>query len=129
MSVLQALKRDGDLAGGIVIFEDARQRRWFGSRDRNQIKYGAGVREGVGSVKRDCLIWEEFLLDLGVPFIARSPKSGSTKKNARHFEVLTGWKARTNEHARDAALIVYGLNTPMVTGLVLDFHSRQKGAA
>jgi hypothetical protein len=99
----------------LVIFEDARKRTWFSNRDENQKKYGAGVREGAGSVKRDSSIWEEFLVDCGVPFKSKTP---GTKRNAPYFEQLTGWRAQTNQHARDAALIVYGLNLPMCGGIV-----------
>lgn len=92
-----------------VIFEDARLRTWFGAaRDINQEKYGAGVREGVGSVKRDALIWEDFLEDNGIPYLARKPSSGATKWKADVFQRTTGWTARTNEHGRDAGLLVYG---------------------
>jgi hypothetical protein len=99
----------------LVIFEDARKRTWFGNRDENQQKYGSGVREGAGSVKRDSSIWEEFLTDCGVPFKSKTP---GTKRNAPYFERLTGWQGQTNQHARDAALIVYGLNMPMCSGIV-----------
>lgn len=103
----------------LVIFEDARLRNWFGSRgDRNAQKYGAGVREGVGSVKRDCKIWEDYLRELAVPFIARKPQAGSTKWSAAQFKAITKWPQRTNNHARDAAALVYGLELQQVRSLV-----------
>jgi hypothetical protein len=111
----------GELA--LVIFEDARKRRCFGRADLNQLKYGAAVREGAGAAKRDAKIWDDFLTSIGVPFLARAPRG--TKKKTPHFELLTGWKGRTNEHGRDAALVVYGLNVPIVAGLVRDFHTRR----
>lgn len=91
-----------------VTFEDARLRTWFGKMDREQAKYGAAVREGVGSVKRDCTIWAEFLADLGIPYKAIKPQAGATKWKADVFAQRTGWTGRTSEHARDAALLVYG---------------------
>lgn len=108
----------------LVVFEDARRRKWFGKMDQQQGKYGAAVREGAGSAKRDAKIWDDFLTKLGVPFLARAPHS--TKKKAQQFQQLTGWTDRTNEHARDAAMIVLGLNVPIVAGMVRDFHSRRK---
>lgn len=108
----------------LVLFEDARQRRWFGKMDAEQRKYGAAVREGAGSVKRDCSIWADFLEDLGIPYIARPPLAGGTKWSALYFKAVTGWDERTNEHARDAAVLVAGLNAPMVQSLIRQHEQR-----
>lgn len=91
-----------------VTFEDARLRTWFGKMDREQAKYGAAVREGAGSVKRDCSIWADFLGAHGIPYRAIKPQVGATKWKADHFARVTGWTGRTSEHARDAALLVFG---------------------
>lgn len=91
-----------------VTFEDARLRTWFGKMDREQAKYGAAVREGAGSVKRDCSIWADFLGDHGIAYKAIKPQAGATKWKADHFARVTGWTGRTSEHARDAALLVFG---------------------
>jgi hypothetical protein len=96
-----------DMLAG-VRFEDARQRTWFGGADARTARSGAGIREGVGSVKRDCTIWQDLLGELGVPFDAVKPAAGSTKWSAAQFRSATGWTARTSEHGRDAALLVYG---------------------
>lgn len=113
-----AMHRIAQTPPALVIFEDARLRTWFGNRDVNQAKYGAGVREGVGSVKRDCQIWEEFLTLQNVPFIGRKPAARNTKWSAEYFQRMTGWTERTNEHGRDAACLVAGLTVPMVRALV-----------
>lgn len=88
-----------------VIFEDARQRKWFGNltskQDRDRLI-------GAGSIKRDCAIWEDALTDWGIPFVAVHPKNNMTKMNAQYFARLTGWKGRTSVHARDAAMLVFG---------------------
>jgi hypothetical protein len=104
----------------LVVVEDARQRFVFDKMDAEQAKYGAAVREGAGSIKRDSAIWEEFLRDAGIPFDLRRPRG--TKKNAEQFQVLTGYTARTNEHERDAACAVFGLNEPIARGKLLAFH-------
>lgn len=91
-----------------VVIEDARLRTWFGSADARQKRSGAGIREGVGSVKRDCTIWEDFLTDLGVSYQLMKPAAGGTKWNAEKFNRLTGWTWRTSEHGRDAALLIWG---------------------
>lgn len=84
-----------------VIFEDARQRKWFGRTTR-------GKEQGAGSIKRDCSIWEDFLTDKGILFKAVPPMVGGTKMNEDYFKKLTGWKKRTSNHARDACMLVYG---------------------
>jgi hypothetical protein len=89
-----------------VVFEDARKRRWLPS-EKNVSEY-RGRLMGAGSVKRDCTIWEDFLKDLGVDYVAQAPRAGMTKLSAEAFARLTGWKGRTSNHARDAAMLVYG---------------------
>ena len=89
-----------------VIFEDARQRKWF-PREKNVSEY-RGKLMGAGAAKRDARIWEEFLTDYGIPFTAHKPQAGGTKWSADYFAQVTGWTGRTSEHARDAALLVYG---------------------
>ena len=88
-----------------VYFEDARQRKWYGTRtakeDRNKL-------QGAGSVKRDSTIWEDALTDWGIPFHAVAPKHNTTKMTPEFFRALTGWKGRTSEHSRDAAMLVFG---------------------
>lgn len=88
-----------------VRVEDARQRKWFGSRDANQAKYGAGVREGAGSVKRDCTIWEDFCAEYEIPCRMLAPAARLTKWSPEYFEKVTGWTGRTSKHSRDAAVL------------------------
>jgi hypothetical protein len=91
-----------------VTFEDARLRTWFGSADARQKRSGPGIREGVGSVKRDCTIWADFLGAHGIAYRAVKPAAGATKWTAEQFARVTGWTGRTSEHARDAAILVFG---------------------
>lgn len=86
----------------IVRFEDARQRTWFGAAGREQL-------QGAGSIKRDCSIWEDFLADRGISFMALPPKASRTKMRPDAFSRITGWAKRCSEHARDAAMMVFGL--------------------
>lgn len=92
----------------IVHVEDARLRTWFGGMDERQRKHGAGVREGVGSVKRDSQRWHEFLAYHEIPHVLIAPKNNKTKMDAAQFKRLTGWKKRTSKHGRDAAMLVLG---------------------
>ena len=86
-----------------VVFEDARQRTWFG-RDKNT----KAKLQGAGSIKRDCSIWEDFCKDYQIPFLAVPPIKGGTKLSEVYFKTISGWKGRTSNHARDAAMLVIG---------------------
>ncbi len=123
LSIHRAMERVKDQAvftaqSMLVIFEDARMRTWFGSADERQRKYGAAIREGVGSVKRDCLIWEDFLEDHGIPYQGNRPITHGTKWTPEYFKRHTGWQGRTSEHARDAGVLVFGINEPMAQGML-----------
>lgn len=91
----------------VVRVEDPRQRTWFGtermSREEERKKL-----QGVGSVKRDASIWDDYLKDLGVQYEMVAPRRNITKVNAERFKAFTGWSKKTNEHGRDAAGLVFG---------------------
>ena len=91
----------------MVYIEDARKRTWFGGADARQARSGAGVREGVGSVKRDCSIWEDWCVENGIAYLMVHPAANKTKLDANDFNRITGWRAKTNEHARDAGMLVH----------------------
>lgn len=124
LTIIAALERVLEWAKvaevGLVIFEDARKRTGaFGRADAKMAKYGAGIREGIGSVKRDCSIWEEFLHLKGIPFCAKKPASGTTKWDQATFKRMTGWVGLTNEHSRDAGVLVLGYNSKMLQSALL----------
>ena len=91
--------REGE--GLFVRFEDARLRTWFG-------KSGQEIWKGAGSIMRDCSIWQAFLEDHEIHFASMAPRIGLTKLDAVRFEAITGWQGKTNNHGRDAAMLVYG---------------------
>ena len=107
-----------------VVLEDARLRKWFGRRE--QVLYGkfrSGTlrnpkeqaeflkyREMAGHVKAACSIIEEFLRDHQIPYKLEKPRSGRTKMTREFVARLTGYTGRTNEHGRDAAMLVAGYN-------------------
>lgn len=84
-----------------VYYEDARMRQWFGSKGREAL-------QGAGSIKRDCQRWEEWLIMHNIPHCRIAPQANRTKLSADQFKKLTGWEGRTNNHARDAAMLVCG---------------------
>lgn len=88
-----------------VRFEDARKRTWFGTHSAREDR---ARLQGAGSVKRDCQIWEDYLKEIDVDFEMVAPKYNATKMSAESFKRLTGFQGRTNEHGRDAAMLVYG---------------------
>ncbi|WP_336143315.1 MULTISPECIES: hypothetical protein [unclassified Acinetobacter] len=112
LTITKAMEEVKELHGQhpdlIVRIEDARLRTWFGSTDARQAKSGAGVREGVGSVKRDCSIWEQFCIEQNIKYELVHPAANMTKTKSEYFNRITGWVGRTSEHSRDAAMLVYG---------------------
>lgn len=104
MYVINASYEFGDAL--TVVFEDARQRKWL-PRERTASEY-RGRLQGAGSVKRDAAIWEEMLRDYDIRFDAVPPRPGLTKLTEAAFRGITGYTARTSNHARDAAMLVYG---------------------
>ncbi len=91
----------------IVRVEDPRQRTWFGTEKISREEERKRL-QGVGSVKRDASIWEDYLSDLGVEFEMVAPKNNMTKMKHAYFKSISGWKGRTNDHMRDAAMLVMG---------------------
>lgn len=89
-----------------IVFEDARKRKWI-PREKNLSQF-KGRAMGAGSVKRDCAIWEEFCEQYGFRCTAVPPRKGATKWTPETFAAVTGWKGRTSNHARDAAVLVFG---------------------
>jgi len=83
-----------------VRFEDARLRTWYGDKADDK-------QQGAGSIKRDAVIWEDFLKAKGIAYEAVAPKDNKTKTSPEYFKRLTGWQGRTSEHSRDAAMLVY----------------------
>jgi len=100
-SILDMMQEAAQLVPALIVMEDARLRTWFGNAGREKL-------QGAGSIKRDCSIWTEWAERKGVPLKSIKPQAGATKWTTEHFQRLTGWTGRTNEHARDAALLVYG---------------------
>jgi hypothetical protein len=93
--------KDSDCDNTLVRIEDARLRKWFGDRSNAKL-------QGAGSVKRDCSIWESMLKDYGFNYQLVAPKNNKTKMSAEKFKLTTGYNGSTSEHARDAAMLVFG---------------------
>ena len=79
----------------IVRVEDPRQRTWFGT-ERMSREMERKKLQGVGSVKRDASIWDDYLKELGVEYEMVAPKRNVTKLTQERFKALTGWQKQTN---------------------------------
>jgi hypothetical protein len=73
------------------------------------VKSNPDKLQGVGAVKRDAKIWEDFLTDYNIPFKLVRPNKNITKWTAKKFKTHTKCELKTNEHNRDAAMLVYNL--------------------
>ena len=108
-SIVGAMKivRDYAVEHDVTIYtEDARKRKWI-PREKSLSQF-KGRAMGAGSVRRDSQIWEEFAAYYDIPIVLLPPRQGVTKWSAEYFARVTGWKARTSNHSRDAALLVFG---------------------
>lgn len=107
MSITQAMEKVrmmADILGRENIrlyIEDARKRKWYGRTGRERLK-------GAGSICRDSTIWDDFCRELGVDYKMIPPWRNTTKLGAAQFKAITGWQRRTSNHARDAAMLVFG---------------------
>lgn len=87
-----------------LYIEDAR--KWIGFNGKT--KATQSRLQGAGSVKRDAKIWEDWCKEHDYEVVFVKPMGKGLKKSAEEFKRITGWTGRTNEHSRDAAMIVYG---------------------
>ena len=87
-----------------LYIEDAR--KWIGFNGKT--KTTDARLQGAGSVKREASIWEDWCKENGYQAIFIKPMGKGLKKSAEDFKRITKWEGRTNEHSRDAAMIVYG---------------------
>lgn len=95
-----ALQMVKEISPALVRVEDARLYKHYG-------KTNPKIIQQVGSVKRDAVVWEDFLTAFAIPFEMVAPSDNLTKLPAREFARMTGWLDRTNEHGRDAAMLVF----------------------
>jgi hypothetical protein len=85
--------------------ENPNLRVWFGKKDREAL-------QGAGSIKRDYSIWQEFAENTGLELIPVAPKNVTQmegRENAAYFKRLTGYDGTTSKHAREAAMMVFGM--------------------
>jgi hypothetical protein len=89
-----------------IRMEDARLRKWIPRQKTPTAELGR--REGAGYVKAHFAIWEDWFKIVGIPYELVAPKNNKTKVDAGYFNKLTGYDKRTNDHERDASMLVVG---------------------
>lgn len=79
--------------------------------DATQVKFKTDPRkaQGAGSIKRDVAVWKEFFEEHGIQYRLVRPNKLITKWSSEKFKQATGFTGRTDQHARDAAMLVYGM--------------------
>ncbi len=68
----------------------------------------AAQQQGAGAVKQTFKHIIEFLEDRKLKYITTKLQGTLKKKKADWFKEQTGWEGSTNEHGRDAALLIWG---------------------
>jgi hypothetical protein len=87
----------------LVRVEDARKRG-------NSSKMANAMAQGVGSVKRDASIFEDFLMEYKIDYHLLRPSKTTTKMSVQEFAKFTGITTRTSNHCRDACMLVFKFN-------------------
>ena len=112
MSILDAMEYVYGLYGSaifeeetsVLIIEDARKKRL-----PKHLQSGSSRLMGAGSIRRDCKMWVDFCVSKSLRFYLKPPVSSLTGWNAKKFQEYTGYEHQTNQHGRDAAMLVYDL--------------------
>ena len=87
-----------------LFIEDARKwRGWKGKTKQTEARI-----QGAGSVKRDAQIWEAWCKENGYEAFFIAPYHNTTKLKDEDFKRITKWTGKTNNHGRDAAMLVFG---------------------
>ena len=89
-----------------VVFEDSRlqSHTWTSSASKAA---AAKMARNVGQVDAWCILITEICAELGIPAHGISPAGKGAKLDAKQFASVTGWMGKSNEHARDAAMVAW----------------------
>lgn len=78
----------------------------YGTLSTKQVN---GRKQGAGSVKRSYQVLIEFFEDNSIKYEPISLRSSLKKLKADKFNIITGINITTNEHERDACMMVFGI--------------------
>lgn len=79
-------------------------------KDVDSVLQAMRMAQNIGSNKRDAQLWFDFFDYMKIPYRKRRPtRKSHTKLTAEAFNKITGWSGPSNEHSRDAGMLVYGM--------------------
>lgn len=89
-----------------VVFEDSRMQShtWTSSASKAA---AAKMARNVGQVDAWCYLITAICAELGIAAHGISPAGKGAKLDAKQFASVTGWTGKSNEHARDAAMVAW----------------------
>lgn len=90
-----------------AVIEDARRVGLYHRHRSLQGQRRDAAARSVGEIDAQTRLWTEFFALLGIPVVTVEPTR--KKWDAETFQQITGFEGPTNEHARDAARLVWGL--------------------
>lgn len=96
----------------IILIEDVRQRTWVNPKFKKE------RLRGIGSVERDCSVWQDFCEHHGIPHLLVHPMKGETKKSQEYFTQRTGYIYEVSDHGRDAGLLGFKYYNQLKKGLI-----------
>ncbi len=113
MSFWKAVQWFGTVAGPVamVVIEDARKLPIYGRHDNVRGRRRDRLARNIGRVDRDTGLWVEYLERRGYRVLLARP-SREQKWDAATFKRITHYQGRTNQHARDAGMLVFALKAP-----------------
>lgn len=90
-----------------VVFEDSRKQShvWMATANR---AVSLKMARNLGQVDAWCSLIESACAQYAIPCHGVSPKAKGAKVTAATLKRLTGWDGRSNQHERDAAMLVIG---------------------
>ena len=94
----------------LVCIEDCRLRKWVDP------KLGKERLRGIGSVERDCSLWQEFCELHGLRFELVAPRGIATKMDKWAFAQTFDYPYDTSNHARDAGTLARKYHRMLRTG-------------
>lgn len=91
----------------VVCIEDPNVNKPLFANKKGSTKSLIKIAQNVGSNKREASLLIDFFERNGIAFKALPP-SRKGKLSSEQFKAYTGYTGRTNEHVRDAAMLVFG---------------------
>lgn len=91
----------------MVIFENSILQSHVWTDQNASVAAAKKKARNVGQVDQICVQIMQLCGRAGKPYQAISPKGKGEKVSAERFEAITGYMRRTNQHERDAAMVVW----------------------